>query len=67
MKFIRSFLPMLAVALLLGLLTITVLDGFNPMMKFLNSGTSKIYIAITCVVCLAVAVTQIAEYRREHR
>ena len=63
-KFMRGFLPNIAVALLLGLLTIVIVDGFNPMMRFLGSNVTKIYIIVTCIVCLAVAINQIVRWRR---
>lgn len=63
-KFFRGFLPNLALAMLLGLMTIVIVDGFNPMMRFLGSNVTKIYIMATCVVCIAVSVSQIARWRR---
>ena len=64
-KFFRGFLPNLALALLLGLMTIVIVDGFNPMMQFLGSNVTKIYIMITCVVCITVCIPQIARRRRK--
>ena len=64
-KFFRGFLPNLALAMLLGLMTIVIVDGFNPMMQFLGSNVTKIYIMMTCVVCITVSVTQIARWRRK--
>lgn len=62
-KFIRGFLPNLALALVLGLMTIVIVDGFNPMMQFLGSNVTKIYIMLTCIVCLVVAISAIARWR----
>ena len=64
-RFIRGFLPNLAVSMLLGLLTIVIVDGFNPMMQFLGSNVTKIYIAATCIVCLIVSISQIVRWRRK--
>ena len=63
-KLFRGFLPNLALALLLGLMTIVIVDGFNPMMQFLGSNVTKIYIMATCIVCIAVSISQIVRWRR---
>ena len=65
MKYVKSFLPHLAIAMLLGLVLIVYLDGRNPYMAFLTSGVSKIYILILCAVCLIVSILFAAELRKE--
>ena len=67
MKKIREFLPHLAVALTLGLALITVLDGYNPLMAFLTSPTSKVFIYATCAVCFLTAIVCIYEQRRRRK
>ena len=41
MKFLKAFLPHLAIAMLMGLVVLVILDGRNPLMAFLTSGCSK--------------------------
>ena len=69
MKKIREFLPHLAIAFSLGLALITVLDGYNPLMAFLTSPASKIYIFIACILgivcCCMLIVRQRARRRRQ--
>lgn len=65
MRFIKGFLPHLAISLVLGLALMVYLDERNPLMAFLTSGVSKIYILILCIVCLTVAVLYVAEQRRQ--
>ena len=64
MKFIKDFLPHLSIAMLLGLAVLVVLDERNPLMNFLTSSTSKIYLLILCAVGLAVAVLVISERQK---
>lgn len=67
MKKIAEFFPHLAIAMVLGLAVITIVDGFNPMMYFLTSRVSKIYIYTTCGVCFVTAVLCVAAQRRKRR
>jgi hypothetical protein len=67
MKTLSRFLPHLALAMLLGLMVITVLDGYNPLMAFLTSQTSKIYIFITCVLGIVCCCMLIARQRARRR
>lgn len=50
----KKALAKIALALALGLMVITVLDGFNPLMGFLTSTPSTVFIICTC---LSAAVT----------
>ena len=61
MKKFREFIPHLALSMLFGLLLITYLDGRNPLMKFLTSTASKVYIIILVAVCTATAICLIAD------
>lgn len=56
MRFIRYILPHVAIALLLGLLVLVVLDGYNPLMAFLTSPPSKVYMVCACVVSLCAMI-----------
>ena len=51
-----SFLSRLVAALSLCVLTITVLNEFNPMMQFLTSTPSKILIAAFCIAAFILSV-----------
>lgn len=51
----KKALAKIALALALGLIVITVLDSFNPMMAFLTSAPSKVFIVCTCVSAAIVA------------
>lgn len=65
-KFFKAFLPHLAVSMLLGLIVLVVLDSRNPLMKFLNSGASYWYIAMTCILCIGVIGTFIIQRENKH-
>ncbi len=52
MDILKRIITHISIALCLGLVVITVLDGFNPMMEFLTSKPSKLYIYATCAVCV---------------
>lgn len=67
MKFIKGFLPHLAIAMLLGFIVLIILDGRNPLMAFITSDTSKVYMLIMCIVCLIVIISNIAESRKRGR
>jgi len=66
MKKLRDFIPNLALCMSLGLILITYLDGRNPYMKFLTSGTSKIYILILCVCSIISSIICIACLRNKN-
>ncbi len=59
--FVIYILPHLLLSMALGLVLITVLDGYNPMMGFLTSDVSKIYIYILCALAVLTALVYIAE------
>lgn len=64
MKKLGEFIPHLCIAMMLCLLVFVVLDGFNPMMRWLNSGVSKLFIVLACLVGLVTALMLIARQRR---
>ena len=64
MKAIMEFIAHLAIAMFLGMVVITVLDGYNPLMAFLTSRTTKIYIIVMCILGLVTAVMYIAKSRK---
>lgn len=54
----KKALAKIALALALGLIVITVLDGYNPLMGFLTSTPSKVFIICTCLFsALAAAMS----------
>ena len=56
MKFLKAFLPHLAIAMLMGLVVLVILDGRNPLMAFRTSGCSKIYMLLMCFLAIGVIV-----------
>lgn len=64
MKFLKNFLPHLAIAMAVGLVVIMILDGFNPLMKFLTSDVTRAYIVILVIVVVISSVISIAENRK---
>lgn len=59
MKKISVVLSHLSICFALALLTIMILDGRNPMMKFLTSNVSKTLIVIACAVFILSALVHI--------
>lgn len=64
MKAVKEFLAHLVIAMLLGMVVITILDGYNPLMAFLTSRATKVYIVVMCILGVAVAVMYIAQSRK---
>lgn len=56
MKRIKRFLPYLGVALSLCLPVLAFLENRNPMMGFLTSRVSSVFIGAQCLVCILLAV-----------
>ncbi len=67
MKFWRATVPNLCISLWLALLTLVILDSFNPMLGFLK-GRAFLVLVILCAFCsLASAITLYADWRRAQR
>ena len=64
MKALMEFIAHLSIAMLLGMVVITILDGYNPLMAFLTSKASKVYIIVMCILGVATAVMYIAKSRK---
>lgn len=64
MKFLKFILPHLAIAMLLGLIVLLILDSRNPLMEFLTGDAAKIYMIIMCVLCITVIGKSICEKNR---
>ena len=67
MKKLEEFLPHLCIAMMLSLLVIVVLDGYNPMMRWLNSGVSKLFLVLCALVGLTTSLLLIARQRRRKK
>ena len=65
MKALKEFIAHLSIAMLLGMVVITILDGYNPLMAFLTSKATKVYIIVMCILGVATAVMYIAKSRRD--
>lgn len=63
MKFME-FLNHLAICMALAFIVITILNGFNPLMSFLTSNTTKVFIFIFCAVVIVSSVGAIARGRK---
>lgn len=67
MKFFRAIVPNLCISLWLALLTLAILDVFNPLMGFLR-GTAFLVLLGLCALCsLSCAVLLYADFRRASR
>ena len=65
MRFFKSFLPNLTIALAISLAVIVILDNRNPMMGFLM-GTQFMVLAIsTCVCAILSSIVLYASWRRK--
>lgn len=56
MKFLKYILPHITISLALGAIVIIVLDGYNPMMNFMGSVTTKVYFCLTFAFSALTAV-----------
>ena len=60
---ILDFLSHLAICMALAFIVITILNGFNPMMSFLTSNTTKVFIFIFCAVVIVSSIGAIVRKR----
>ena len=65
MRKIKGFLPHLCLSMALAMIVIVILDVRNPLMKFLTSNTSRIYIYAFCVLTVIVSIISIIDDRRK--
>lgn len=65
MKFWRAALPNLCISLWLALLTLVILDQFNPMLGFLKGRAFLILVGLCALASLASAITLYGDFRRE--
>ncbi|MBO4383176.1 MAG: hypothetical protein J5847_03690 [Clostridia bacterium] len=64
MKKFLDFLPHLAACMAAALIVITILNGFNPLMAWLTSRISRIFIFLFCAVVLVSSITAIVRNSR---
>lgn len=57
MKKIRGILSHLLISLLLVLVLLVILDGYNPAMGFLNSAVAKVFYIVLFATGLFAAIT----------
>lgn len=60
MKFLDKILPHIALALALGVMVLTVLDSFNPLMAFLTSTPSKVFLLAASLSAAVLCVREIS-------
>ena len=67
MKFWRAALPNLCISLWLALLTLVVLDSFNPTIGFLRGRAFLVLVGLCAFSSLSSAVTLYGSWCRERR
>ena len=67
MKFWRAIVPNLCISLWLALLTLVVLDSFNPTIGFLRGRAFLVLVGLCAFCSLSSAITLYGSWRRERR
>ena len=67
MKFWRSLVPNLCISLWLALLTLVILDQYNPMLGFLKGRAFLVLVLLCALSSIAGAVTLYRDYRLSFR
>ena len=67
MKFWKAWIPNLCISLWLALLTLVVLDSFNPTIGFLRGRAFLVLVGLCALSSLSSAVTLYGSWRRERR
>lgn len=67
MKFWRAFLPNLCISLWLAVLTLVILDSYNPMLGFLKGKAFLVLVILCAFASLSSAVTLYGDWRRAQR
>ena len=65
MKFWKAAVPNLCISLWLALLTLVILDQYNPMLGFLKGKAFLVLIGLCAFASLASAIQLYRDYRRE--
>ena len=67
MKFWRALVPNLCISLWLALLTLVILDQYNPMLGFLKGRAFLVLIVLCAFASIACAVLLYRDYRKALR
>ena len=65
MRFLKAILPNLTISLCAALLTLGILNEFNPRMGFLQGKPALVLVCLTCVCGIVSAAVLYISYRRE--
>lgn len=63
MKFWKAFMPNLCISLWLALLTLVILDQFNPLLGFLRGRAFLVLVVLCAVASLSSAITLYRDFR----
>ena len=64
MRFLRNTNAQKLFQGLIAMVVITILDGYNPLMAFLTSRPTKVYIVVMCILGVVTAIMYIAKSRK---
>ena len=64
MKFWKAFMPNLCISLWLALLTLVILDQFNPLIGFLKGRAFLVLVTLCAIASISSAVVLYRGYRR---
>ena len=67
MKFWKAFMPNLCISLWLALLTLVILDQFNPLIGFLKGRAFLVLVTLCAIASISSAVGLYRGYRRALR
>ena len=65
MKFLRGFVPNLAIALNVAMMIVLYLNSRNPMMGFLIGTPFLVLAVLTCITSITTAVIVYADWRKQ--
>ena len=67
MKFWRAIVPNLCISLWLALLTLVILDQYNPMLGFLKGRAFLVLVTLCALASISSAIVLYRVYRRQER
>ncbi|MBR2405962.1 MAG: hypothetical protein IKB04_02810 [Clostridia bacterium] len=67
MKRFTAFLSHTCFVLSLVLLTLLIVDRFNPSMDFINNDFSKLFLAVLCMVAALLGILVLIQQSRSNR
>ena len=67
MRILMNLLSHACIILSLMLLTLLVVDRFNPSMDFINNDISKLMLCILCVLAVLLGILQLVRSRHTNR